>query len=475
MPPILATVLCLAFIVSLFLLDRGREDTASNAILIPMAWMFFAAGRFPSQWLNLGKESMNVAAYAEGSPLDAAMFSLLIAGAIVILARRNLAWGAILSRNKLLCIYFLFCAVSIAWSEFPLIVIKRLVKDLGNPLMVIVILTERDAVAALGTLLRRLAYVWLPVSYLFSKYYPELGRSFHNDGTMILTGVGTQKNDLGLVCLIAGIYFASKIFQNAPWPREYKGIRLFANGILIAMLVWLLDMSDSQTSFACLMVAVAILGLSRLPIVARQPTRIFNLIVLVACAFVALESTIDLTSQVFEFLGRDPNLTDRVPIWRILVNLVVDPWFGAGYQSFWLGDRPLVFQSVYGAQINQAHNGYLEQYLNLGYVGVTFIVLLLVTALLKVRALLKINYSLAVLKFTFLTCAILYNYTEASFYGVNNMWVLLLIAAISVPNEASEPRRQENASNLAQNTRDEAMVPTSARIQRVSRTGRAIY
>ena len=126
------------------------------------------------------------------------------------------------------------------------------------------------------------------------------------------------------------------------------------------------------------------------------------------------------------------------------MNLVVDPWLGAGYQSFWLGDRPLVFESVYGSQINQAHNGYLEQYLNLGYVGVAFIVLLLVTALLKVRALLRINYSLAVLKLTFITCAILYNYTEASFYGVNNMWLLLLIAAMSAPGE--RPLTQQHSA-----------------------------
>jgi len=113
-----------------------------------------------------------------------------------------------------------------------------------------------------------------------------------------------------------------------------------------------------------------------------------------------------------------------------------DPWFGEGYQSFWLGSRPVVFQQTYGEAINQAHNGYIEQYLNLGYVGVTFIALIIVNALVNVRALLRKNYSLAVLKLTFILGALLYNYTEASIYGVNNMWLLLLLSAISVPDEA---------------------------------------
>ena len=34
--------------------------------------------------------------------------------------------------------------------------------------------------------------------------------------------------------------------------------------------------------------------------------------------------------------------------------------------------------------------------------------------------------------------ALLYNYTEASFYGINNMWLLFLIAAIDMPPAADQ-------------------------------------
>ena len=36
----------------------------------------------------------------------------------------------------------------------------------------------------------------------------------------------------------------------------------------------------------------------------------------------------------------------------------------------------------------------------------------------------------ALLRLSFLVAAALYNYTEASFYGLNNMWVLMLAASI---------------------------------------------
>ncbi len=56
---------------------------------------------------------------------------------------------------------------------------------------------------------------------LFVRYFPELGRTYHADGSPMFTGVGHQKNDLGLMCLVTGIYFAWKVFQ----PRDRGGGR----------------------------------------------------------------------------------------------------------------------------------------------------------------------------------------------------------------------------------------------------------
>ena len=81
---------------------------------------------------------------------------------------------------------------------------KRWVKELGNPIMALVILTEPRPYEAVGTVLRRLAFLMLPLSVLFLRYYPELGRSYHADGSPMFTGVGHQKNDLGSMCLMAG-------------------------------------------------------------------------------------------------------------------------------------------------------------------------------------------------------------------------------------------------------------------------------
>jgi len=88
-----------------------------------------------------------------------------------------------------------------------------------------------------------------------------------------------------------------------------------------------------------------------------------------------------------------------------------------------------IWKAVGTTGTNQAHNGYLEQYLNLGYVGVGFIIAIVLSALVNVRKHLTTDYAAGVLRLCFVVVAMLYNYTEASFYGINNIWLLLLASS----------------------------------------------
>ena len=77
-----------------------------------------------------------------------------------------------------------------------------------------------------------------------------------------------------------------------------------------------------------------------------------------------------LHDQIIHFLGRNSSLTGRTEIWDILLHWDINPVFGQGFESFWLGDRPdKIAQMEPGLNINEAHNGYLETYLNIGLLG----------------------------------------------------------------------------------------------------------
>jgi exopolysaccharide production protein ExoQ len=444
----IAVLLCMVFVAYLFWTDTRRPEKASMALWAPIAWIFLAGSRWVSSWLSLG--SNNFASsndYAEGSPVDAAAFLSLILLGLAVLARRKVDWVKIFSSNIWLVLYFLFCLSSIAWTDEPFTLLKRWIKDMGNPIMALVILTEPRPYEAVGIVLRRVSFLLLPFSILFVKYFPELGRAYRADGSPMFTGIGHQKNDLGLMCLLAGLYaFWELLRKREPLTPALSFQSKLVLVMLIVMLSWLLHMSDSQTSLVCLSVSIAILLLARAPFISRRPTAIFSVLLLCGGALWLLDATLGLRSALFEMLGRNPTLTNRTEVWDTLRKFEVNPIIGAGFMSFWAGERLDEIWKLLGSGINQAHNGYFEQYLNLGYIGVAFILIIIIDGLVKVRKSLRVDFSAGLLRMCFIVSGAFYNVTEASFYGINNMWVLLLLGCIDIPTSA---RRVTSAPRVA--------------------------
>jgi len=420
--------------------------------------------------LNVAPALASASDYAEGSPLDRAVFFGLIIAGILILSRRQINWGELLVNNKWIVLYFLYCLASMAWSDEPFILFKRLFKDLGNPIMALVILTERRPYEAIMVVLRRLAFLLLPLSVLFIRYYPELARSYRADGSPMYTGVGHQKNDLGFMCILAGLYLFGELLQRRQeitltFTRQYKII----TAILIGTLVWLLHMSDSQTSVVCLFTAVLVLLLGRAPFMARKPSAIIPILLCAALVIWLLDDVLRAKEALFSFLGRDPSLTNRTDVWRTLEAFPVNPIIGTGFMSFWTGERMDQAWRLLGAGINQAHNGYMEQYLNLGYIGVGFIVVIVLSGLLSIRKHLNIDPAAGMLRLCFIVTAALYNFTEASFYGINGMWVMLLLGCLEAP-EQNRLRPVGNSWPIYQTTQTSDITSASARVQEVHPT-----
>ena len=209
MAPQLAALLFTLFILYLFWIERKRSEGVSRALWIPLIWMFFAGSRYASEWLNLGAPAGSADVYLEGNPLNRNIFLLLIVAGVIVLSQRPVAWGRLLARNSWIWLYFLFGGFSILWSDYPGVSFKRLIKDMGNVVMALVVLTEKRPYEAVGVVLRRLAFILLPLSVLFIRYYPNLGRSYHPwTYEPMFNGVAAHKNGLGQISLIAATIFA---------------------------------------------------------------------------------------------------------------------------------------------------------------------------------------------------------------------------------------------------------------------------
>lgn len=431
MSALIATLICLIFIFYLFWMERRESRDQSPALWIPIVWMILATSRSVSQWLGMDAATDPLAAYADGSPLDRAVYLALIIVGIIVLLSRKPDWNAILTRNKWLWLYFAFCLISILWSDEALVSFKRWVKALGTVVMVLIIMTDNRPYDALGVCLRRLSFILIPLSILFIRYYPEYGRAYHFDQVMY-TGVATSKNTLGQLCLVSGIYFSWCLLLAR--SNEYRAggyRRMLFDVLFISMTVWVLYNANSATSLLCLIIGICLFVVGKMPVFVQKPNRLLALF-LVACVFFGLlEYLFDLNNLIIGGLGRETDLTTRVPLWSMLLAWDINPWIGTGYENFWSGERMLAIWKEWPGII-QAHNGYLDVYLNVGLIGLSLILITIAIGLRNAIIQTKCDHAVGVLKLTLIVVAILYNWTEAAIKPISNIMMLMVIGILDL-------------------------------------------
>jgi O-antigen ligase len=410
--------------------ERRAREAQSAALWIPWAWLMLISSRALSDWIGDGAPRGSVEAFADGSPIDRAAYLALLVAGLVVLARRRLPWADIAAVNKMLLAYGLYCAASTLWADVPAIAARRLVKDGGNLVMALIVLSEPAPWRAAALLLRRVALVLLPASLLFVIAFPELGTDRRLDGSVMYTGVTHQKNELGRLCLVAGLALLWLTWLDKATQSQRPTLDRWLTGLLTALALGLLMLSESRTALACLMLGAALMLAVRLPLLRQHPSRLVGAAVVTAALLTAADLAFGLRDEAFELLGRDATLTHRTGIWRMLLTLPTQPAFGEGFMSFWSGPRLQAIWTMLQAGILQAHNGYLEQYLNLGVVGVGFMVALFALGLLGARAQLATDVPGGLLRLAFLATAALYNVSEAAFHGQTAVWWLTLLALV---------------------------------------------
>ena len=179
LPPQLALFLTLAFIVFLFRRDIREKPDVSGALWLPLLWLVLICSRPVTAWLNIfGLPVSGGVSNEEGSPVDALFYYAMVTAGLFILIKRQVSLSEVLQRNGWIVAFIAYCFISIVWSDYPFITFKRCTKIFLHPIMALIVLTEPDFEEALTRLMKRCAYVVVPVSILWIRYYPHLGTSY---------------------------------------------------------------------------------------------------------------------------------------------------------------------------------------------------------------------------------------------------------------------------------------------------------
>src|SRR5215469_9206686 len=423
MLPAVAAVLFACGIWGLFRLDRQPKGQTSKALWIPVSWLLVAGSRNPSEWLHLQGPSSQGARYLDGNPLDRTFLAALMALGVFVLLQRQKQTLTLLRANAPILLFFAYCATSGFWSDFPEVAFKRWFRGIGDVIMVLLILTEADVVAGLKRVFARVGYILLPASVLLIRYFPSLGRGYNIAGTATFwTGVTTDKNGLGMICLVFGMGIIWR-FRDTYKAKDNarRTQQLMVCITLVVTTLYLLWESNSMTSISCFAMAAGMMIAADRWEWARKPVMVTILMIgaVGTSAFVLFGGA----ASVLEYLGRNPTLTGRTEVWSTVLQFVQNPIVGSGYESFWLGNRLERIGQITGSGIQEAHNGYLEIYLNLGWVGLCFLAMIIVSGYAKVIRGLKLDQDTGKLRLAYFVAGLIYNFTEAGFKMMNPVWV----------------------------------------------------
>jgi exopolysaccharide production protein ExoQ len=436
MPPKAASFVCALAIFWLFREDRKRNG-GSWAMYLPLCWAFIIASKPISLWFGYGNAYEGSESYLEGSPFDRIFFLSLIVGAWVVVAKRGVNWGTVFQHNRWLCWYFLYLGVSALWSDYPFGSFKRWIKDSGNVVMVLVVLTEKNPMQAVKSLLGRCAFLVVLLSVLLIKYYPDLGR-YYDRWTYQphFGGVTTDKNLLGMSLFVCALSLMWMAMEAYPGIRSRQGKKEFCGyAVLLGLSFWLLVKAQSSTALACSVLGGFILLGARIPFVRSKAQRLGVYCIVIVASVLLLNTVLDLTGALVAILGRDLTFTGRTTIWQSVLNEDINPLFGTGFYSFWMGDRAERLSAKYHYLLNEAHNGYIETYLNSGLIGLGLLFCLFISAISRTQKEVATGSTFGALKLAFLVANLIYNITEAAFDRLDLLWFGLLLMLTQYPGQ----------------------------------------
>lgn len=422
----------------------AKPGKPSLWIWVPFVWLFFASTRTLGTWLSGG-----MADYADmsGSPLDRLLMTLLIVLGLCVLGSRAEQTKRILSHNKWVAALFIYLALSIIWSNFPAISLRRGIRSIGTFVMVLVVLTERDPLETARVLLRRLYLVHIPLSIIAIKYFRNIGVRYNWSGAEEnWIGLSVDKNSLGQVAMCSGAFWLWQILQDRPKKK------LTLNLVLLCMTLWILRGSKTIHSSAAIIgfavCAVVLIGLHYV----RERNAHFKSTILagsialavlapfVYFAFDAFDTTP--VNIMLQATGRDMTFTDRTLMWTdLLNNAAKNPVLGVGVGAFWVGPigydmypLPNWSRKTPEWRPTEGHNGYIDVYVELGAVGVVLLLIVIGVAFAGALTHLESDFQFGSLRLALLLSIVMNNITETSFLkGTHDLWFLFLLVAVNLP------------------------------------------
>jgi exopolysaccharide production protein ExoQ len=325
--------------------------------------------------------------------------------------------------------YLAFAGASVLWAFSPERSFIRYLQQamIVTSIIIPVLLTGRTVD------LMRALFLCLAFALTLNVFFVLGGSSDIQTENFKLVNIGyrgyfSTKNQLGECASVAFLLSVHEILQRG-WRRAF--------GLVIVLIATLLVfLSNSKTAFALALICPL---LAWILLLLRKTTRVSPAIVVLSIVlFYTFLSNLfhyDTVGRVSYILYHDSTLTGRTIIWDFAKDEIARrPLLGWGYQSFWfVPESPSIEAPGFVKMMPNAHNGYYDTMLEMGYAGLALLLVFIVATLHAVGRVADRDLSRARLLLSIGLFFILYNFFESLWMrAFEFLWVVFLITTAEI-------------------------------------------
>lgn len=264
--------------------------------------------------------------------------------------------------NKTLLILLGFALASITWSVDSAVTSRKALALLGTSAFAFYLVasfTRRELVRIVFVALAAAVFI----SVLSIVLLPD--RAIHgwrDEHQGAWRGMFLHKNQLGItMALTIAVSWAA--IRDAVVPRWLVVL------VVVTSLVLLIMSQSAGGILTAVLLPFAVIFVERIQ-VRRIGARVAAFCILGFVVAVGFVPFVGVLEEILNLFRRDLTFTGRTPLWSAAIALGEERAIaGYGYRAFWLGHQRAVVQMSAGWTASQGHNGYLDLWLELGFVG----------------------------------------------------------------------------------------------------------
>ncbi|HEY1782219.1 MAG TPA: O-antigen ligase family protein [Roseiarcus sp.] len=364
----------------------------------------------------------------EGRP-EPRIFWPAIATISILLVARNYSRLRVPPHIAYLFAYLAFAGTSVLWAFSQDHSFVRYLQQL----MIVTSIVLTTLLAAQTVDIMRAMFLIFAFALILNLYFVFGGSVTMARYTSGLVDIGYQgyfigKNYLGECATLAFLLSLHEML--------YRGWRRVFGAIFVAISVSLVFLSHSKTAFGLALIS-PLFAVSTLAL--RKVTRLSPALILLSVpfCFVLLSHVSNFNFERISYiLYGDSSLTGRTVIWDFANSEIAQkPVFGWGYQSFWLVPNSPAYTEAPGwvKGMPNAHNGYYDTMLEMGYLGLAFLLAFIIATLHAIGRVADRDPRRALLLLSLAIFIILYNFFESLWArGYEFLWVTFVIVAAEI-------------------------------------------